>query len=82
MNKKFEKAAVIGGAGESVVKGLLNGRAGIKEIYYLDSSEAMLRRVHKVTRALGFTQNSFQLSLTICSDEINLAKRFQKLACW
>ena len=49
MNKTFRKAAVIGGAGESVVRRLLGGRAGIKEIHYLDTSDAMLRRVQKVT---------------------------------
>lgn len=49
MNKTFKRAAVLGGAGGSVVTRLIRNRKDIQEIHYLDSSNAMLRRVRKVT---------------------------------
>ena len=49
MTKKFKTAAVLGGAGESVITRLMSSRKDIQEIHYLDSSNAMIRRVRKVT---------------------------------
>ena len=50
---KFPRAAIIGGASESVVSKLADGRAGVEEVHCLDHSPVMLdriQRLHKVRR--------------------------------
>lgn len=48
--RAFPLAAVLGGAGESIIKKLGGGRAGIEEIHYLDQSPAMLSRVQRMVQ--------------------------------
>lgn len=42
--RTFSWVAVLGGAGEAVVKRMCGGRAGIESVVLLDSSRAMLER--------------------------------------
>lgn len=51
--RDFPIAAVIGGAGESVLSRLTNGRAGITEMHYLDHSPVMLNRARYMQQVTG-----------------------------
>ena len=51
--RDFPNVAVIGGAGESVLSRLTNGRAGITEVHYLDHSPAMLDRARAMQQVTG-----------------------------
>ena len=51
--REFPNAAVIGGAGESVLSRLTNGRAGITEVQYLDHSPVMLDRARYMQQVTG-----------------------------
>ncbi|EFN57644.1 hypothetical protein CHLNCDRAFT_142766 [Chlorella variabilis] len=42
--RSFETAVILGGAGAKVAERLAGGRAGIKEVVHVDTSEAMLER--------------------------------------
>lgn len=51
--RAFPVAAVLGGAGESVLKRLANGRAGIQTVHHIDQSKAMLDRASRLQKVKG-----------------------------
>ena len=52
-NRNFPTAVVLGGAGESVIKRLANGRAGVQRVHHLDQSQAMLDRASWLQKVKG-----------------------------
>lgn len=51
--RDFPVAVVLGGAGESILKRLINNRAGIKTVYHLDPSQAILDRAARLQKVQG-----------------------------
>ena len=51
--RDFPRAAVLGGAADSVLSQLVGGRAGIQEVFYVDQSPGMLQRVARLEQVTG-----------------------------
>lgn len=51
--REFPRAAVLGGAADSVLSKLAGGRAGIREVFYVEQSPAMLGRVARLHQVTG-----------------------------
>ena len=81
-NREFPVAVVLGGAGESVLKRLVNRRAGIQTVYHFDQSQGMLDRatwLQKVKGAFAVTvscQFCFR-ERTACNSE-----RWKEMCHW
>lgn len=51
--REFPVAVVLGGAGESIVQRLANGRAGVEKVFHLEQSKAMLDRTSGLQKVKG-----------------------------
>ncbi|GAX75078.1 hypothetical protein CEUSTIGMA_g2522.t1 [Chlamydomonas eustigma] len=67
--RKFPRVAVLGGAGEHVINQLRGGRAGVKTVTVIDSSQCMLQRLKDFSLKGPAARSSVSQAAAIISDQ-------------